>query len=250
MSQGTFSKEFEVHYYEVNRFAEATPVAVLNYLEDTAVTHSEAVGLGFAKLKAKGVGWVLNRWLLLIDKFPTWGERVTVETWPSSFERFTAVREFLLKNRSGDVIGRASSRWFYLNLARKRPIRIPAEFGAAYGISPERAVPEPFSELDPVEEAAVSKTFAVRRHDIDTNEHVNNTKYVEWMTEAVPEAVEEDFALSLLEIEYKRETTYGAVVSSLCAESARGNGWIELLHSIEGEGGVPLAVARTRWRKR
>jgi acyl-ACP thioesterase len=250
MSLGKFSKEFEVHYYEINRFAEATPTVILNYLEETAVSHSEAAGVGLAKLKAQGVGWVLNRWFLTMDKFPVWGERVTVETWPSSFDRFLATREFLIKNSAGEVIGRASSRWLYLSLARKRPARIPTEFALSYGINPERVVTEPFPQLDPVKEAAISKAFAVRKSDIDTNQHVNNTKYVEWMLEAVPESIEEDFTLSLLDIEYRKETTFGAVVSSLCVEAARGNGWIEFIHSIEGEQGVHLALARTRWRKR
>lgn len=68
-----------------------------------------------------------------------------------------------------------------------------------------------FAQTDQMEQAE----FIVRRSDIDTNAHVNNTKYIEWVLETIPEEV------------YR---TYRMV-------------------ALEAEGEHELALARTRWHK-
>ncbi|MEG6511257.1 acyl-ACP thioesterase domain-containing protein [Desulforamulus ruminis] len=55
------------------------PVSVLNYLEETAIAHSEAVGSGLNKLKSEGIAWVLNRWSVQTGRYPQWNEKIIVE---------------------------------------------------------------------------------------------------------------------------------------------------------------------------
>ena len=65
-----FSKEFNIHYYEVDSSQYATIPSILNYLQDTAISHSGSVGLGISELLSVGTCWVLSRWSLIIDKYP------------------------------------------------------------------------------------------------------------------------------------------------------------------------------------
>lgn len=61
-------------------------------------------------LLAEKMGWVLNRWLLRMDKYPKLGEKISIETWPSNFERFYGTREFSIKDSIGNLFGQACSQ--------------------------------------------------------------------------------------------------------------------------------------------
>jgi len=218
MGNQKFRMEFVVHYHEINPEEQAAPMILLYYLEDAAIAHSESVGYGVAQIKAEGLAWILNRWHLQVDRYPRLGEKIILETWPSSFERFYATREFLIRDVAEEIIGRATSLWIFYNITTKRPCRIPTEFREAYGLDPFRAIEDPFDPLDTIGEGAGTgeQEFLVRRSDIDTNGHVNNANYLQWMLEVVPENIYNDHQLASLEIHYKKETTYGSSIRSKC----------------------------------
>src|SRR5665647_817953 len=151
MQNQKYRMEFVVHYHEVNPEEQATPLTLLYYLEDAAIAHSESVGYGLGQVKAEGLAWLLNRWYLQMDCYPILGEKVTIETWPSSFERLYGRREFLIRNMSQAIIGRATSLWIFYNITTKRPSRIRSEFGEIYGLDPLRAIDDPFDPLQTIE---------------------------------------------------------------------------------------------------
>ena len=250
MQNQKYKMEFVVHYHEVNPKEQATPLTLLYYLEDSAIAHSESVGYGLSQVKREGLAWILNRWHLQMDQYPRLGEKVIVETWPSSFERFYGRREFLIRNKHQEVIGRATSLWIFYNIATKRPVRIRSEFGEVYGLNPIRAIDDPFDPL-PVMSAGVwegEQEFSVRRSDIDTNGHVNNANYLQWMLEVVPEDIFQNYQLTSLEIQYKKETTYGSSISSKCQIEGLDGLHKTCGHVIHGEeSGQELTLAKTVW---
>ncbi|MDD2553272.1 MAG: thioesterase [Desulfotomaculaceae bacterium] len=68
------------HYYEINSHRLASPVTLLNYIEEVAVRHSEACGYGLSKLMSRGLIWILTNWSIQIERYPSWMENVLVET--------------------------------------------------------------------------------------------------------------------------------------------------------------------------
>ncbi len=244
-----FQKEYEINYYQIDQNKEATPVSILHFLEDVATFHSESVGLGIDRLLEEGTAWILQRWLLKMERYPVLGEKITTETWPSRFEHFSATREFRMEDAEGRLIGWASSLWIYLNTAKKRPVRIPEQFGRAYGLDQNRSLQAPFERFQKMTEANSEINFHVRRSDIDTNGHVNNVRYVDWMLEGIPEDLIRDHQLAELEVLYKKETLYGEDIVSECL--LIGQNQPEYLHRITDENKKhDLALGRTVWRKR
>ncbi len=246
-----FSKEFNIHYYEVDSSQYATIPSILNYLQDTAISHSASVGLGISELLSVGTCWVLSRWSLIIDKYPIINERITIETWPWRMERFYAWRDFLIKNSNGEVIVKASSQWIYIDIAKRRPIRIPSEYSLTYVLEENiKSIENPFSELDIPAIINDSSVFGVRRSDIDTNNHVNNTKYLEWLLEAIPARIYDNYRLKSLEIVYKKETMYGGSICSGYSILSEKNTEAELTHAIlDNDSKTELAIAKTSWQK-
>lgn len=251
MNNKVYSKEFEIHYYEINKYKEATPVAILNYLEETAGCHSESVGCGIDELKQLGVAWVLSRWNLVMDRYPLWNDKITIETWSSGVERFYATREFLLKDAKGDILGRASSLWVYLNMEKKRPLRVPAEIVELYGTNPLKVMEDSFADFIVPESFEYIREFIVRKSDIDTNLHVNNARYLEWLLESIPDEAYEQYRLHSLEIIYKKETGYGISINSkrttfesTASDKIYGH---SITSSIDG---AEHALAKTSWKIR
>jgi acyl-ACP thioesterase len=250
MRRQKFRMEFVIHYHEVDPEEQATPLTLLYYLEDAAIAHSESVGNGVAQIKAEGLAWILNRWHLQMDRYPILGEKVIIETWPSSFERFYGRREFLIRAMTQEIIGRATSLWIFYNIATKRPCRIRSEFGEVYGLDPLRAIDDPFDPLQAIGAGTEEgeQEFSVRRSDIDTNGHVNNANYLQWMLEVVPEDIYQNNHLASLEIQYKKETTYGSSIRSKCLIERLDRLKPVCRHVILGEdSGQELALAKMVW---
>lgn len=244
-----FKKEFEVHYYQIDKNTQVTPLSIVRMLEEMAVCHSEYVGVGVNEMKQKNMGWVLCRWDIIIEKYPVWQDLITIETWSSNIEKFSATREFYIRDTDGNICVRASSLWVLVNLGRRRPVRVPSEMIEQYGQNPEKAI-NPSDEKIVFNEVCLNQEiFKVRKSDIDTNEHVNNASYIEWALEIVPGEICDHYQLIGLEIVYKKEAVLGNTIIS-AYEITKGNLNEEIiLHIIMSEdGNVEFAVAKTKWR--
>jgi acyl-ACP thioesterase len=254
-----YRKYYDMNYSYMDKNKEATPVAIINMLQDTAIGHSEAVGLSIDKLKEDGIGWVLNRWSVHMDSPLRWNTRVSVETWPCSFNRFYATREFLIRDDRDNILVRASSRWILINIEKKRPVRIPEEFGTLYGMEQGvRAVPSEFEDIGlPVSEVP-GIPFRIRRSDLDTNHHVNNAKYIEWMIETIPDDIYDGYTLKSIEVGYIKEAQSG-MIECITSEikgppgAEPSNSYIwkgsHLVRLINESGGTDLAIASSVWQK-
>lgn len=251
MGNFKYCKEFEVHYYEINKFREASPVSILNYLEETAICHSWSVGLGFERLYEKGYAWVLAKWHVDIIRLPLFKEKILVETWPSSFDRYFAERWFSLKDEKGNIIIKAASLWVLLDINKKKAVRIPEEISSCYTICNEIPSNNPFISFDKTGEIDSRKQFYIRRSDIDTNNHVNNKKYVDWALETIPDNVFENYYLASLDVLYKKDTSYGSSVYSGCREIIKDISHAEFYHSIlQADNLSDLCLIYTKWNKR
>ena len=252
MSGKTFRKKFQVHYYEVNNHEEANIASVLNYFQETSISHSESIGNGVPILSENNLGWVIIQWYVEVKRYPVCGEEITGETWASGFNKFYATREFKLYDESGNTIAKATSLWILMDTSKRRPIRISSELIDAYDPSDFRAIDFDFKKFDKTEyEKVDSKEFYIRRSDIDTNGHVNNVKYAEWVLETIPEKVYNEYLLENFEIIYKKETTYGSMITSVCEKEYEDDEkyiFKSIISSNDASG--VNAEARTIWRKR
>ncbi|WP_258360654.1 acyl-[acyl-carrier-protein] thioesterase [Moorella sulfitireducens] len=251
MPASTYQRSYKVHYYETNFMLEASPVTVMGYLEETATWHSETVGNTIARLNAAGWCWVVYRYHLQISRYPRWREKITVVTWVQSFRRCFAYRNFYIYDAAGNLLGRAASMWIFLDAAGKKPLRIPPEIVERYGLNPEIAIPEGFSELAGPERPANMVAFNVGAADIDINCHANNKRYIHWLLEGVPLEVHRRAFPATIEVVYKKDAYYGDYILSQCQEIEAGDGIRQYLHRLTcPEKELELTLARTIWQDR
>lgn len=217
-------------------------------LQEAASEHAARLGVGFAELSAQGLAWILTGWRIEVARRPAWREEVVVETWPSARTERTADRDFLLLSPTGEVLARGTSAWMVLDLTRRRPVRLP-------GTLADLALPEVPRALEggcgrpawPGGDASAVEV-AARRADLDANDHVRNTAYLDWLAEGVPEALFSRAQVRTLEVSFRAEARAGArvVVETVEEEGPAG----VALHQrvVEVSTGRELVLARSGWR--
>jgi medium-chain acyl-[acyl-carrier-protein] hydrolase len=206
-----FEKEYLVHVYETGANGKLTLVGLFNYLQDTASDHAEKLKFGRDDLLKNNHIWVLSRMYAVIDNLPDWNDTITVRTWPSGIDKILALRDFKVLNHNKLAIASATSSWAIIDRSTKRvqrPDDIIANFHESFNL--ERTLQRNAFKLDPVSKNGyLSPMFKVKFSDLDVNLHVNNVKFLQWVTDSYPL----DFILSntprSVEINYLAESMCG-----------------------------------------
>lgn len=241
-------KEYEIHFYEVDYKGRALFTSLMNYFGDISSKQSEDRNVGVDYLKKVNMAWVLYKWNVKIHRYPNYREKITARTSPYSFRRFYAYRKFYILDTDGNILVEADSLWFLIDTKTRKPARIQEEMYTAYLLSKDDNEAIDIPKITLPEESDFCKTFDVRYSDIDTNGHVNNSKYISWMLEAVPLNIVTEYMLSNLIITYEKETTYGEVIDSF-VEVNEIDGKVICRHKIIDKEGNKLTVGETTWKK-
>jgi acyl-ACP thioesterase len=246
----TYREGFQVRSYETDTHGRLHAPILCQFLEQAAVAHAAILGVAVEVLIDSGVAWVLSRLRLEMKRWPVANEEIVIETWPEAASRLFTERRFEVLDASERRIGAVSTLWLVLDLERRRPVRLPPQVTDRlheHELGPE---PRRFSDIvtpDPVENEL---GFTVRRSDLDLADHVNNTSYVEWAIEAVPDEVWSTADLAELEIHYLSECHHGQTVLSRSQIVDRDND-TEVRHQlVRHEDGAEVARALTLWRHR
>jgi medium-chain acyl-[acyl-carrier-protein] hydrolase len=248
MTEPLHRQEFPVHSYEVDTEGFLTPRALCAFLQEAAGGDAARAGYTMERLAQDQLVWVIQWMRVEVESYPRRGESLTVATWARHFERAIAWREFDVADGTGARVAVATSRWAVVDLRARRLVRLP-EFIRRSPVPhrPPALEREP-SSLEPAEPAERERRFEVRRGDLDMVRHVNNTRYVEWALETVPDEVQERCRPSAFEIAFRREAVYGDTVVARTRRLAS-QGDPAFAHELRADGaGHELARATSVWR--
>ena len=184
-----------------------------------------------------------------MDRWPGADEEIEIVTWPEAASRLFTERRFEILDTSERRIGAVSTLWLVLDLERRRPMRLPGQVTdrlREHELGPEPRKFEKPAAPDPVEREL---EFTVRRSDLDLANHVNNTSYVEWAIEAVPDELWSAADLTELEIHYLSECHHGQTVLSRSQIVDTGNTSEARHQLVRREDGVEVARALTVWQR-
>lgn len=258
-----WSETYKVHTYELDRQQKVSIRGICSFLIDTAGHHVQELGYSIPHLLEQNRSWFFSRFLIRLQEYPGWREKITVETWPSGSQKLLTLRDWRLF-LGQRLIGQATSGWLMIDILKRCPLRPESypEWGAF--IHPERTIPHVFgklSELDRDRDPSGRQEFTVRFGDVDINGHANYLSYIEWILESIPPEVRVEEEIAEMEIHFLSEANFGDEiitrslrrgetdifpVSDSVADSPKGT---EYHHSlIRRQDGVEAARARTVWR--
>ena len=195
----------KVRYSESNTKGTLTYHALLNYLQDSSTLHSEELGESGPEMFKKNMAWVLSFWQICIDELPKSSEDICVKTWPYQTKGLFGLRNFCVENEAGERIVKANSIWVLIDPRTGRPIRIPEDVSSHYPDEPKLEMDYCDRKITLPESYEEKESIVVPKYFIDTNNHVNNAKYVMIAEQYLPD----DFETKEIRVEYKLAAVLG-----------------------------------------
>ena len=236
-----WTEPFQIRAYEVGPDERATVLTVCDLLQEAAGEHARAAGReGFSLPDGGWATWVLARLRVRIARRPRMRERIQIETWPSDLDGLRAARDFRIAGADGGELATATSSWFLIDVARRRPVRLPEAMTGFAARERPRALAFDGPDPAPPGDTDAERSFRVRRSDLDRVGHANNVRFVEWALEALGA----DDGLAEIDIQYRAEAVYGDTVTSRASSLQDGARHHELARASDGR---TLALARTVW---
>lgn len=203
-----FSMDRTVRYSECGVTGDLTPTGIVNYFQDCSTAQSEELGVGVVHMKERGKAWILTSWQIIVHRRPQLGEDVVVSTWPTGFQGFFGTRNYLIEDAEKNVIAQANSIWILMDTNTGRPTKVREEDMAAYTLGEPLEMEYAPRKIESADCQVAGDAFAIRLCHLDTNNHVNNGKYVEMATEYATEIA---FAKQI-RVEYKQAAIYGDII--------------------------------------
>jgi medium-chain acyl-[acyl-carrier-protein] hydrolase len=233
-----------INWYEAAPTHKASIITICNFLQESAWRHANHLGFGYRDAERIHQVWVLIRLFVKMEYFPSWGEQVTIRTWPRGAEGLVAMRDFLIQDRTGKRLGAASSHWMILDTVTRKP-------------QPAMIVRDilPLVTNDPVLEDVPDKiritsplpfrySLVTQYSHLDMYQHVNTSRYIEWTLNMFPPGTHRDRELESILVEFLSETHLGDEVHLFSDVSANPT----LVRGVRQEDDKTLFRARLTWK--
>ncbi|MDX1503056.1 MAG: thioesterase [Thermoanaerobaculia bacterium] len=226
----------------------AAALELCDLFQEAAVEHAERLGCSIAALNQLGLTWVLLRLDVEVEPAAVWRGPLVVTTWPSAARGLFALRDFEAAGDAGPI-ARATSAWCALDLATRRPARLPSSVRAIQPPHRPRALERRFRRPPAPDRPERSLRLRVAEADLDVNRHVNHVRYLRWALTSLPEEWREGAGFAGLEAEFLAETSLGEELVADVARRPADGGGTEARHLVATAGGRAVARVLTRWRR-
>ena len=191
------------------------PSAILETMQDTAGVHSIHIGVDRNTLwQNGGLIWIVTRLKVEMTRMPRSGETITLETYPTAPRHMFFPRSHIFRDESGEQIGSANSLWATMDFENRRMVKsefVLSKMPDNSDLSPAAGIPATIRALDSdIEEGLILPQYT----DLDVNEHVNNTKYLDWCCNALGVETMSKMYISSFDINYDNEIRPGVNIQT------------------------------------
>lgn len=171
--------EQTIPYYLCDNTGEMTLWNLLRIFTQSAISESEQKRYN---REEEIFGWYIHSWDLKILRYPRYGEKVRSVTFPYRMERLFAKRNFLLLDEKGEILSVADTYWIAISKESLSPMRI-SEKDLLISEDAKPYLDSPRPKLRERKSYDRTENFIPSRHDIDSNNHVNNAVPIRWLSE-------------------------------------------------------------------
>lgn len=207
----TFEKEYTLRAGDFDKFNRIKPSAVLDLFQDAAGRHAEQLGVGFIDMLNRNYLWVLTRIKFEILSAPERYGQIKVKTWPLAPNRLSYRREYCITDQNGKKLIIGSSDWVVIDSEKRKFLSVPDLYPFTDGFNTEMMFPEKLGKIHDFEAQNTDYTVNAGFSDLDTNDHVNNTKYANFVLDAINP--KENEILKVFQIDYRKEVMQGTTLN-------------------------------------
>lgn len=213
ISATVFTKKFSVRYSETGPDGCLKPVYIFKYFQDAASEHAYQEGISALHLLEWRRAWIMLGYRVAIDRYPRWDETVSLKTWRHPVRNLYELRAFEIVDDNGGLLAQGKSNWVMINFDTRKPVRLDRNMPPEL-MQNTLPVENDLGRLPGLDRFDSEVTFRVRRRDLDFNNHVNNTVYIEWALETGPEDLIANHRPRIIDVDYLEDVTYGSTIIS------------------------------------
>ena len=239
-----FEAPYRVRFDEAGPDGLARTSSILRYAQDVAWLHSTARGFDRDWYGQRALTWLVRSAELEILAPVPLGTTIVSRTAVIGQRRVWARRRGEFSLPDGTLAGWVHTDWVMID-GRGALTRIPEIFAEQFRI-PESSGQISRVALPPTPIDAPRRGFAVRPHELDPMDHVNNAVYLDWLEEAVLRAAPEagKLAVSTIPRRYRLEYAAAADPAAALEDAAWRDGDAAWSYRLTGPGGADLFRAR------
>lgn len=178
---------------------------------EISTEHADALGVGYATLIERNVGWVLTRLSVHIIEYPGINDAYSLTTWIEGFNRASSDRCYCMRDASGRPIAHMRAQWVAIDMAKRTMADLTPYIPSVPVLEPTCPVPRLGKIAAPGLEA-VEMPYTFKFSDIDFNRHVNTVMYVRHILNLWPMSYFDAYQIAEFEIAFHHECYCGETV--------------------------------------
>jgi acyl-CoA thioester hydrolase len=127
---------------EIDELQHANNAAYVNWMQAAAIAHSTAQGWPSERYWSASYAWVARSHKIEYLQPAHEGDPLIIRTWVADMQRVSSLRKYeIVRDTDGILVARAETRWAFVNLQTRKPIRIPLEVQRDFVIVDQIASP-------------------------------------------------------------------------------------------------------------
>ncbi len=203
-----YTQNYRVKYFDVDARNEIKVSNLMDLLLDLSNRQMEESQLGTEELFKRNLGWVVTQYHFEVKRLPKANENVSLETTESGYNKYFCYRDFWVKDDAGEAMIYVHSLWIIMDLTSRKMVRLDEGLGEMMAVPLLSKVPR-FPRVKAPKFDHEGVPYRIRFYDIDSNNHVNNSHYFEWMIDQLPLDVVQGQNIRQIDIKFENELVYG-----------------------------------------
>lgn len=244
-----FEKDYKINIYDVDSNHKCKFSSLMNYLWDIVISQSDALGETNEGLVHNNSVWVLLKYDINIYEYPKFRDTITVGTYVSGYKKFYGYRGTTIKNSENKILSEGSSTAIIIDMEKRRPMKITPDQCEVYGLKDELKEAPPLDDIPKLDKVDFCKEYVVRYSDIDSNNHVNNVKYMEMAIDTLPREILTEYDLFNIKVIFKSEATDKDVLRVSTQVINDSINELRTLHTITSTDDKLLTKLQITWRR-
>lgn len=206
-----YQNQYHLRTSDFDRWNRIYPSTVLDMFQDVAGDHAKQLGIALGEESGSEFIWVLakTKYKMLCEEFPS--KIVTVRTWPHKPDGINFRRDYVIEGENGESLVKGTSDWVVISAVKRKIVLLKNLYPFEKAEFCEESTFDgrlPRLNITQADDNAyeVCPGFT----DIDINNHVNNTKYANFVLNAIDPGKEN--VIDTFRIDYHKEIFCGQTV--------------------------------------
>lgn len=206
-----FRQTYEISAIHVDCYGKVKPSVLLYFAQEAATGHCKELSVDWDTLSKRRLFWAVIRNRVQITRLPVLGETITVETWPMPTTRSAYPRATAAYDAQGNILFQAISLWVLMD-TESRAMVLPGKSGVdVAGTLRGTELAAPGSILPKALDNTTTRHVGYT--ELDRNGHMNNTYYLNWVDDLLPNAFHREHPVRQITVCYLSEAREGQEIT-------------------------------------